>query len=123
MTFPVKIFHNNVDDDIHKALVRFSKGAFENHALSSVKVSKTNFKLKCSYDLIKDILKLICAQANDLSISGILFKSRKKTHVNEKVKSTDFLAMLDENDFVLVDVEANGISLKCKKAVPKIGRA
>ena len=59
MLFTDKIFEGKVDEQVHKQFVRFSIGTFENRATMKITKSKDFFKLNSSYDLMKDLTKII----------------------------------------------------------------
>ena len=123
MTFIKKIFQNKIDEEIHKSFTRFSKGIFENRALSNIKVSKDKFKIKMSYDLVKDTIELIANNIKKAEVSGKIIKSKKKTEIEEEVTSDQLKNICQENDFVLLDINSDEINFKCKKSIPKPGKA
>ena len=59
MLFTDKIFNGEIDEQIHKQFVRFSIGTFEDRALMKIVKSKDFIKLTASYDLMKDLTKII----------------------------------------------------------------
>jgi hypothetical protein len=122
MTFVNKILEGKIDDEIHKALVRFSKGTFENRALISVNVTKNKFNLKCSFDLVKDLLISLSSCQNKFKVNGRLFKSRKKTEVDEEISNIELKKLCDENEFIFLDILADDIKITCKKVLPKPGK-
>jgi len=123
MTFIKKIFTNNIDEEVHKSFTRFSRGIFENRALMKIQKSKDSFKLYVSYDLVKDIILLIADYIQKADVAGKIIKSKKKTEINSSLSSEELKKICDENDFVLLDITASGITFKCKKAIPKPGKS
>jgi hypothetical protein len=122
MTFIKKIFEKKVDEDVHKQFTRFSKGVFENRALTEISKGKDNIKVKMSYDLIQDIIARIAQDVSKADIEGKLIKGKKKTEIASAVSKEELQKMVDENDFALLDVTAGDITLKCKKSLPKPGK-
>ena len=59
MTFIKKIFEKKMDDDVHRQFTRFSKGTFEQRALTDIAIGKDSIKVKMSYDLVNDTIRLI----------------------------------------------------------------
>jgi len=122
MTFIKKIFNNIIDEDVHHQFTRFSKGEFPNRARMKITVTKDQFKIYASYDLLKDIAKLIANNSAKADITGKIIKGKKKSEITSSVSGEELKRICDENDFVLVDITAPGFALKCKKSLPKPGR-
>ncbi|MAG47786.1 hypothetical protein CL617_04225 [archaeon] len=123
MNFIEKIFKNQVDEDIHKQFTRFSKGTFEDRALTRIKKTKNKITVKVSYDLSKFLVEVFSDLITESEISGKLVKKGKKSEINEKVNSEQLKTLLEENDYCLIDTSTEKYKLKCKKAVPKPGKA
>ena len=81
MLFTDKIIKGEVNQEIHKLFVRFSIGTFENRALMKITKSKDFFKLNSSYDLMKDLTRIIGENIEKLTISGKIFYSGKKKEI------------------------------------------
>ena len=122
MTFIKKIFNKTIDEDVHKQFTRFSKGEFPNRAVMKITVSKNNFKLYMSYDLIKDITKIIAHNIDKAEVAGKLIKGKKKTEIASPVSQEELKRMCEDNDFVLLDITTPNFTLKCKKSLPKPGK-
>ena len=126
MTFIKKIFENNVDnnvdDKVHRQFTRFSKGVFENRALTKIKKSKDKFTIYASFDLANDLVLIFSGFIRETNISGRLLKKGKKQDIEEKVNSERLKNLISENDYCLIDINENSFFLKCKKAIPKPGK-
>lgn len=123
MTFIKKIFEKNIDEEVHKNFTRFSRGIFENRALMRIKKGKNDFKFYASYDLIKDITLLIAHHIQKADVAGKVVKAKKKREISASVSSEELKKICQDNDFVLLDIAAPDITFKCKKAIPKPGKA
>lgn len=122
MTFIKKIFEKKIDDDVHKQFTRFSKGTFEQRALTQITKGKESITVKMSYDLVNDTIHLIAQYIEKADITGKIIKGKKKTEITSSVSKVELQKICDENDFVLLDVSAPGIAFKCKKSLPKPGK-
>lgn len=122
MMFIKKIFDKAIDEDVHKQFTRFSKGEFLNRALTKITTSKENFKMNFSYDLIKDVIKLVVTQIEKAEVVGKLIKGKKKIEISSTISSEELKKICEENDFVLLDVTSPPIMIKCKKSLPKPGK-
>ena len=122
MIFIKKIFDNAIDEDVHKQFTRFSKGEFPNRAMMKITISKDSFKMYMSYDLIKDIASLIAQNIEKAEVTGKTIKGKKKTETTASMTGEELKKICKENDFVLLDINAPGYTLKCKKSLPKPGK-
>ena len=87
MLFTDKIFNGEIDEQIHKQFVRFSIGTFEDRALMKVVKSKDFIKLTASYDLMKDLTKIIGENTEKLV---------KNLHNREKFNSINFFNIFNQ---------------------------
>jgi len=123
MEFIKKIIENKVDEEVHRMFIRFSKGTFENRALLSIKKGKDKINVRGSYDIWPELFSILLKEVTEVEVNGRLFKSRKKEDYSEKISSNDLMAKIKDYDFALLDVNAGGYLLKCKKALPKPGKS
>ena len=123
MMFIKKIFNKTTDEDVHKQFTRFSKGEFPSRAVMKITVSKESFKMNFSYDLLKDVIKLAAPHIDKADVAGKLVKGKKKTEIASTVSSEELKKICDENDFVLLDLTSPLVTVKCKKSLPKPGKA
>ncbi len=135
--FIKKIFDNQADESVHKQFVRFGKGIFENRAVVNARKNSI-IKIGTSFEYTNDLVLFCSSLAKELSVSGIIFsredissiideEGRKKAGLfsyeiakkldNEKIKEIAAKAYA-----MLLDCEAEGISLKIKKKLPKPGK-
>ena len=123
MLFTDKIFDGNIDEQIHKQFVRFSIGTFENRAVMKITKSKDFIKLNSSYDLMKDLTKIIGENTEKLTISGKIFYSGKKKEIIEekKVSGEELVKICDKVEFVLLTINFGDYFLKVGKSIPKPG--
>ena len=139
MNFIKKIFENKADELVHKQFVRFGKGNYE-CALLTIKKSGRLY-VKTSFEFSNDIVYLIAQEADsDIEISGniIAFHEIKLDLENESAKrgkvykaeikkqkiKKEKLKEIYENfklDNLLLNLEANNCSLKCKSSLPRPG--
>ena len=123
MTFIKKIFEDKIDDSVHRNFIRFSKGTFYNRALTKLKVSKNKCNIYASFDLANSLVKIFSSMISTAKISGRLIKKGKKSEIDEEVTSDQLNKIIDENDYCLIDISINEYLLKCKKSLPKPGKA
>ena len=123
MLFTDKILNGKVDQEIHKRFVRFSIGTFENRALIKITKSKDFLKLNSSYDLMKDLTKIIGESIEKLTISGKIFYSGKKKEIIEEkeVSGEELVKICDKVEFVLLTINFGDYFLKVGKTLPKPG--
>ncbi|MEM2956071.1 MAG: hypothetical protein QW041_00640 [Candidatus Pacearchaeota archaeon] len=129
--FIKKIFQDKIDETVHWRFVRFSKGIFENRAIMNV---SRNGKIKISgtYDLVNDLVLFVAKIANNLQVSGILMMrseikdlrgTRKKGlfvyELNQKINFEKLNDIFKNAFAILLDCNAEGITLKTKKKLPK----
>lgn len=122
MTFIKKIFQHKIDEETHKQFTRFSKGTFEHRAMSSISRGKETFKVRISYDLVKDTAHLIAKEGGTFHVSGITVKGKIKTPITKTLQSQELQQLCNNYDFVLLDITGQIANLKCKKSVPKPGK-
>jgi hypothetical protein len=126
-----KIFQNKIDESVHWPFVRFSRGIFEGKAALSIS-RNDKIKLSSSCDLANDIVLFVALLAKKVNASGIImsrgeikeFEGIKKKglfvyNINQAL-AYDQLEHISKNAFaMLLDCEAEGISLKTKKTLPR----
>lgn len=124
MLFTDKIFEDKVDEQVHKQFVRFSIGTFENRAIMKITKSKDFFKLTSSYDLMKDLTKLIGENTEKLTTSGkVFYKGKKKEDIEEKeISGEELVNLCNEVEFVLLNLSFGDYSFKVGKTLPKPGK-
>ncbi|MBT4334221.1 hypothetical protein HOD61_00165 [archaeon] len=122
MIFVQRLIENKPTADDHKQLIRFSKGIFKTRSASKINIVKGLLKVSASYDLAKDIARMIANTSNKISIKGKVIKSKKKEEFDEVVTKERLLALIEENDFFLLHLTAGDYSLKVGKSIPKPGK-
>ena len=122
MLFTDKIFKKKIDDSVHEALVRFSKGTFEGRGAMKITVPKGIMKLVCSYELVKDLTRIIAENTDKIKIQGIAIKNKKKQEFDEEVSGEDLKKICEENSYVLLNLEFDDYSVKVGKKLPKTGK-
>lgn len=123
MLFTDKLYEGKVDEQIHKQFVRFSVGTFENRAIMKITKSKDFIKLNSSYDLMKDLTKIIGENTEKLTISGKIFYGGKKKEIIEEkeVSGEELVKICDKVEFVLLTINFGDYFLKVGKSIPKPG--
>ena len=141
MNFIRKIFENKADELVHQQFVRFGKGNYE-RALLTIKKSK-RLAIKSSFEFSNDFVELISQEASsDIEISGAIialhefsldieneYSKRGKIYKADIKRQTIKKEKLKEIyekfkfDFLLLNLEADNCSLKCKNSLPKPGGA
>jgi len=141
MIFIQKIFEDQIDDVVRRKFERFSIGIFEKRAL--IKVSKgKDLKIKASYDLADDLFGIIANNIEGkVKVKGKIISSRDFSgeidfEVEKFTKGKKFTAEIDTEvsslqlkeiyekfklNFILLNVEGDGFSLKVGKSLPKPG--
>ncbi len=124
MLFTDKILEDKVDEQVHKQFVRFSIGTFENRAIMKITKSKDFLKLNSSYDLMKDLTKIIGENTEKLTISGkIFYKGKKKEDIEEKeVSGEELVNLCNDVEFVLLNLSFGDYFFKVGKTLPKPGK-
>ncbi len=122
MLFTDKIFKKKVDESVHESLIRFGKGTFEGRAVMKISFSKGNLKLNASYDLIKDLTKIVGDYSDKVKINGKVIKGKKKEELDEEISGLELKKLCDENSFILLNLEFEGYSMKVGKTLPKPGK-
>jgi len=85
--------------------------------------SKDFIKLNSSYDLMKDLTRIIGENTEKLTISGkVFYKGKKKEEIEEKEISGEELVKICESvEFVLLNLSFGDYFLKVGKTIPKPG--
>ena len=105
-------------------LGRFGPGKYENRSLLKMTVPKGVLKVNCSYDLIKDLTRVIGENVDKVSVNGKVFYSgKRKEELDEEISGADLVKFCDECEFILLNIEFSGGSLKVGKSLPKPGNA
>lgn len=132
----IKKIWRDKGEEAHSYFTRFGRGSFEGRALLSLqKTSK--IKLKGSFEWANDFVKII-SELTEARFSGIIlskeklselaeFPSKKKAEVIEydvsNISSEKIREIEDKVYCMLLDVKAEGISLRIKKKLPKPGKS
>ncbi len=132
--FIKKIWKGEVDEQVHRQFVRFSKGTFSGRAALSL-AKKDKIKLGGSFEGANDFV-IFVAENSEAKFSGkILSKVEIPEFGKAKPKSSVFeylvenidsekIKEISENTYsMLLDAESEGISLKMKKKLPKPGKS
>ncbi len=133
--FIKKIFENNIDEQVHRQFIRFSRGSFAGRAALKLD-KKEKIKLSGSFEFSNDF-SVFAAENSDLKFSGIVLireeildfgKGKGKNGVSEygveNINSAKVNEIKDKAYALLLDAEGNGISLKMKKKkLPKPGKS
>ncbi len=141
ISFIRKIWLKEADKRAHSQFVRFSKGIFENRAVISVKKGNA-IKFNSTFEFANDLVFFV-AGLTDVNFSGIIYskddleeifmkngvesdETKKKglfVYIVEEISSKAIQEIEDKIYYMLLDVEAPGISLKTKKKLPKPGKS
>lgn len=139
MNFIKKIFENKPDELVHQQFIRFGKGNYE-RALITIKKSK-RLAIKSSFEFLNDFVEMISQEASsDIEISGTIvalhefsldieneYSKRGKVYKADIKRQTIRKEKLKEIyekfrfDFLLLNLEADNCSLKCKSSLPRPG--
>ena len=122
MIFTERLFNGKVDEEVHKQFVRFGPGKYEDRSLLKITKPKGVLKVNCSYDLIKDFTRVIGENIDKLSVVGKVFYSgKKKEEIDKEISGSELVELCDECEFILLNLEFSGGSLKVGKTLPKPG--
>lgn len=141
MNFIRKIFENKADELVHQQFIRFGKGNYDRALLTIKKTGRLS--IKSSFEFSNDFVELIAQEASsDIEISGVIIASHEfnldieneyskrgkvyKAEIKEQKIKKEKLKEICENfkfDNLLLNLEANNCSLKCKNSLPKPGGA
>lgn len=133
--FIKKIFENNIDEQVHRQFVRFSRGSFAGRAALKLD-KKEKIKLGGSFEFANDF-SVFAAENSDSKFSGTVLsreeisdfgKGKAKNGIFEynveNINSVKINEIKDKAYALLLDAEGNGISLKMKKKkLPKPGKS
>jgi len=132
--FIKKIFLDKVDEGTHSQFVRFGKGQFKNKAALKLQNS-SKIKVGGSFEYAKDFAVLVSELAN-VNFSGVVMSKEKLDIEGEEKKKAEIYVYEVENItsdkikeitpktyILLLDAEGQGITLKCKKKLPKPGKS
>lgn len=126
-----KIFENETNEHVHRQFVRFGKGKYEKRAaLNLMKTDK--IKARGSFEYANDFVNLVAEFP--AKFSGMILSKDKVPELGEGKKKGDLISydgtidsetikrIRDKVYFMLLDAEAQGLSLKMKKKLPKPGK-
>jgi len=134
MNFIRKIFEGKTDDLVHKQFVRYGKGSYENKALLDITVSKTNYKIKTSFEYSGEFAVLLAEEltgstrvtggiisTKNLSAElGSLVVSMKQADMN-KEQILDLFKRFPTN-LILLSFKSDKGELKSKVKAPKAAK-
>jgi len=131
MLFIKKLFLGQADDSVHAQFVRFGKGIFENKAVYSAAKSG-QIKINGTFELANDFVKFAAANSKKMNVKGIIMaredlglgESKEKKglfyfDVDKEIGSEELLKIGEKAYAMLLDCEAEGISIKMKKKIPR----
>ena len=122
MIFTERLFNGKVDKEIHKQFVRFGPGKYENRSLLKITKPKGVLKVNCSYDLIKDLTRVLGENVDKLSVVGKVFHhGKRKEELDKELSGSELVELCDKSEFVLLNLEFSGGSLTVGKTLPKPG--
>ncbi len=141
MNFIKKIFLDKIDNEVHKQFVRFSKGRFANRAIVRIKKGK-KISIRTTFEYVNDLVKLAIDNCEgDVNVSGSIVGKDISKELNLEAEHTKRMGVakaelkpitLNKNElinlfekykdtFLLLNLDCNTCSLKCKQNVPKPG--
>ena len=141
MNFIKKIFSDNIDKDVHKQFVRFSKGRFANRAIARIKKGK-KIAIRTTFEYVNDVVKLIIDNCEgNVNVSGSIVGKDLSKELNLEAEHTKRMGVrkaelkpvsLSKSElinlyekykdiFLLLNLDCNTCSLKCKQNLPKPG--
>ncbi|MCD4760032.1 hypothetical protein K8R33_04030 [archaeon] len=123
MLFTNKLFKQEIDQEVHDNLIRFSLGTFEDRALMKITIAKGKLKVDASYDLLKDITKIIAENIDKISIKGKVIQSKKKDEFDKEISGEELKELCEKNTFVLLNLTFGEYSVEVGKTIPKPGSA
>jgi len=133
MNFIWKIFHDKIDESVHRQFIRFGKGEYRSRALLSLRKTGGKAKIKSSFEFANDFV-LFAAGLGDVSFQGNIWsrdeisglKGQKKAgkwiYEVENIGSSKIREIAPLVYYFLLNGEGSGISLKIKGKLPKPGK-
>ena len=139
VNFIKKILLDEADEKVHVQFVRFSRGTFENRAVLNVRSGKI-IKAGGTFDLVNDMVLFASQLSQKFSVSGTFFtrenpeellaalnikadvKKKKnlfQSEINAELNPGQAKKIYEASYCLLLDVNAEGISLKTKKKLPR----
>jgi len=131
--FIKKIWKKEADDSVHRNFTRFSKGIFENKAVMN---ASRNGKIKISgtYEVVNDLIEFAASLVPRIKVNGIVISKKAipglngkekrglfEYELNEEIDSKRLMEIAKSSFYSLLDCSGNGIELKTKKKIPRIG--
>lgn len=136
-----KIFSKEIDDSVHNALIKFSRGDFENRYLIEAKKQKEKWSIKTSAEYVNYIVRACLGKVfGELDISGVIvatfnvqekaqfpierikqFMGVKQAVVNTKISPDKIISLMDQfpRAFYALSFVTEKIELKIKAKAPK----
>ncbi|MBS3091538.1 hypothetical protein J4217_03775 [Candidatus Pacearchaeota archaeon] len=128
-SFIKKILTGKGDEDSHKYLIRFGKGAYNRRFLISYAKSADKIKIKTSFEFANDLVKFI-RENKDVKFSGKVLSKQQVSGMSGRKKAGVYLYEMTDSDlrgfdnpyYFLLDANDSDIVLKMKKSLPKPGK-
>ena len=133
-----KIFDNSIDEDVHRAFVKFGKGSYENKYLLEGKKQKDKWTIKASSEYVNFIVEKCLKNANGkIQFTGAIISTQKidldfvenikqfmgvkQYLVNTEVDSGKILDLMEKNPkvFFALSFKTPTSELKTKAKTPK----
>ena len=133
MNFIWKIFHDKIDESVHRQFIRFGKGEYGGRALLGLWKTGSKVKIKSSFEFANDFV-LFAAGLGNVSFNGNIWskeplqglsgqkKAGKWVYEVENIGSEKILSLAKEVYYFLLNGEGLGINLKIKSKLPKPGK-
>mgnify|MGYP001618423438 CR=1 FL=1 len=143
VNFIKKILLDEADEKVHVQFVRFSRGTFENRAVLNVRSGKI-IKAGGTFDLVNDMVLFASQLSQKFSVSGTFFtrenpegllaslnikadvKKKKnlfQAEISAELNPEKARKIYEASYCLLLDVNAEGISLKTKKKLPRLSKS
>lgn len=137
MNFIWKIFHDKVDETVHRQFIRFGKGEYRKRALLSLWKTK-NIKIKSSFEFANDLVLFAASLgtgAGDIAFNGNIWgkeqipelrgikKEGKIVYNVSNLTGRQIREIAPLVYYFLLNADGNGIKLRIKSKPPKPGKS
>jgi len=137
MNFIWKIFHDKIDETVHRQFIRFGKGEYRKRALLGLWKTK-NIKIKSSFEFANDLVLFVASlgtEAGDIAFNGNIWSkeqipglqgTKKEGKIVYNASNLTGRQIKEIAPLVysfLLNADGNGIKLKIKSKLPKPGKS
>jgi len=133
MNFIWKIFHDKIDEAVHRQFIRFGRGEYQKRALLSLWKTGSKVKFKSSFEFANDITFFVSRLGNFSFYGKILSKKpidelqgKKKAgkwvYDVKNITSSQIEELAKEVYYFLLNADSMGIKLRIKPSLPKPGK-